>query len=297
MTYEPSGNALRFGLINVRPFEVTDTIKRAGLKFRRTRRGYETITQSESFEDLVRTKNGIVFGTIKIPERFDADKLADVFSQHSIECYEKNTELKDAVEKLKNAGRKDRPLTSFIQFFRERFESLREPYLEEEAERYLSSNLPLSFYSKFVVFYNTFSDCLGIMEGIVRNYESRASTSRNFMMHKRIISEMQRRLNPIIDEMDQCDIAESRLRKYVYVWNAKDYDEVFQPEFLDSNRMDQYEYEDLYRDYDSKLRESRRFLSYYDPEIFRRGFDTDTSTTDLFGKLVLLPSGSLSLEG
>ena len=290
-----SGSALRYGLMDIKPIEVVETIKRFGLKFRRRSRTFESLKPSKSYADLVTFENEAIFSTIEIPKWFDAEKLAKTFSQNSIESYENDTELKEVVENVRKAQRKGKPLLSFAQFMKHRFESKRDYYLELEAKRFLSSNFPLSFYNKLSVFDNTYYDFLKILEDTVRIYEFRASCSRNFRMYAKKINEMKRRISPILDQTDNCFFSYSRLKRYVAIWNSKDYKEIVYPKFLDIKNLDSSEFEKLRNDYITKLRETRRFLLRYNPEIFHKKLDLDESTRNMFGKLVMLPSSSLSL--
>jgi len=290
-----SGSALRFGLVDIRPIEVSETVKRFGLKFRRVTRKFQSLEPSNSYADLVTFENEAIFNTIDVPEWFNADELVTIFSQRSVERYEKDTDLKKAVEEIRKATRKGKPLLSFIQYFRNRVESEREHYIEIEADRFLRSSFPLSFYNKLVVFDNTFFNFLEALEDIVRLYESRASYSRNFLMYRRKIAEMQRYIAPMIDDVDKCNFFYSRLKKYVSIWNSKDYKEVFNPEFLDFKKVDLAGYENLYNICSEKLSETRELLLRYKSQGFRKELDSEESTRNMFGKLVMVPSGYLRL--
>jgi hypothetical protein len=292
-----AGNSLRYGLMDIRPIEVVETIKKFGVKFRQVTRTFEQLKPVETYADLVNFENKTIFGSVQIPKWFDVNKLVKTYSQHSIEHYEKDTEFKKAVEEVKQAERKGRPLLSFVQFARNRFESERDSYLEIEANRFLRSNFPLSFYNKLVVFDNTYSDFLKILEDKVRFSEFYASCARNFDMYKKKISEMQRIVSPIIDQMDTCFFQYTRIKKYVSIWNAKDYSEVFDPKYLDIKNVDFSEFGRLFKEYDTRLRDTRGFLLGQDSEIFSTRIDPKDSTARMFGKLVMLPSDSLDIKG
>jgi len=291
-----SGNALRFGLMEIKPVEVVETVKKFGLKFKRVTRRFESLRPAQSYEDLVTFRNETIFGTMQIPKWFDVDKLVETFSQHSIEDYQKDTELKEMVEYVRKTERKSRPLLSFVQFMKNRFESRRDRYLEQEARRFLSSNFPLSFYNKFVVFDNTYYDFLKTAESRVRRYEFLASNARNFLMYQKRIAEMKRNVGPLIDKLDACTFSCLYLKKYVSVWNAKDYKEALSPGFLDVKNVDFSEFEKLSSDFNVKLREFREFILSYNSEVVRKEVDSEEHTTKMFGKLVMLPSSSLNLK-
>lgn len=292
-----SGSALRFGLVDIKPIEVVETIKRFGVKFRRITRTFETLKPSQSYSDWVTLKNEVIFAKIDVPDWFEAQKLVTMYSQRSIEHYEKDVELKRAIEELRKSKRIGRPLLSFIGFVIGRFEAKREQYLEIEAKRFLDSNFPLSFFNKFVVFENTYYDFLKTIEQIVRIYEFRARSARNFKMYQRHITAMKNEISPILDVLDTCFFSASCLKKYVSIWNAKSYEEIYEPEFLDISKIDYPTFEQLNTDFKMKLTESRRLLLAYDPRILKKEPHLKNEpTANMFGKLVTFPLGSLSLE-
>lgn len=289
-------SALRFGLTGIKPIEVVETVKKFGIKFRRVTRTFEQLNPSKSFSDLVVFENEAIFNSIALPKWVDADKLIRIFSDRSISNYEKDTELKQAIEEVRKAERKGRPLLSFTQFMKRRFESHRSDYLEVEAETFLNSNFPLSFYNKLVVSDNTYYDFIKIIESIVRMDEFRASVARNFQMYEKIIDGMKKRISPLIDTVDKCSFHNARLKKFVTVWNSKDYDEILKPRFLDINKLDFSEFETVYNDFGRQLKETRAVLLNYNPEIFKKELDSKEPTNEMFAKLVMLPSDSFNSQ-
>jgi hypothetical protein len=293
-----SSSALRFGLVDIKPIEVVETVKRFGIKFLRTTRTFESLQASQSYADFVTLQNEAIFSTIDIPERFDAEKLVTMLSQMRVKRYEEDTELQKAIKELRNAKTIEGPLLKYTHFIIDRFESKREEYVEVEAARFLTSNLPLSFYSKFVVFDNTYYRFLKVLEQIVRMSEFRARTARSFPMHSRHIEAMKKSLSPIIDQMDATFFTVSRLKKYITIWNAKDYREIEEePKFLDINKVDYKKFEQLSNDFKGRLAETRKFLLGYEPHIIQKEPHLENEpTARMFGKLAMLPSSSLTVE-
>lgn len=291
-----SGSALRFGLMDIKPLQVVETIKKFGMKFRRVTRTFESLNPSKSYTDLVYFGNEAIFGTIEIPKWFDAEKLIRAYSKRSIQNYEKDKELQREVEKMRESKRKGRPLLSFTQFMIERFESKRDNYLEMEAHRFLNSNLPLSFYNKLVVLDNTFYNFLKVVEEIVRMHEFLADRSRSFPLYSKRIEKMKRIISPLIDQLDKCYHSNSCLKKYVSIWNTRDYEEIFYPKFLDIKKLDFSVFEELSENASMRLRETREFLLRYSPDLLHKKLDLKDPTTKMFGKLVMLPQSSYRLE-
>lgn len=292
-----SGSSLRYGLIGIKPIEVVETVKRFGMKFLRITRKFDSLKTPETYSDAVTFQNEVIMSSIKIPEWFDADELIKEFSQQSIKNYESDEEFKKAVDELKKASRISGPLLSFVEFVKDRFESQRDQYLEAEAERFLRSNFPLSFYNKFVVFDNTYQEFLKILEDRVRKHEFLARCARNFEMYKKRISELRATIGPIIDQVDACFLHYSRVKKYVIVWNAKDYSELSNPKFLDVKNVDYVEFEKIFNEYGNKLMETRQFLLHLDENILCKEFGSaQYATKEAFSKLATLPYDSLNPE-
>lgn len=115
-------------------------------------------------------------------------------------------------------------------------------------------------------------------------------------MYRRIIADMQRHLRPLLDRMDDCFFSYMRLKKYVVIWNSKDYEELIDPKFLDIKNVDFSEFKRQFDDYNAELREVRAFLLNQNPKILHKELDPKEPTTEMFGKLVMLPSDSLNLK-
>ena len=294
MDYRDS--ALRFGLVNINPIEVTETIKRFGLKFQRVSRRIEPLEPSQSFADWVTFKNETIFAKIDVPNWFEAEKLVELYSQASIERYEKDTEMKEAIEKLRKSARIEGPLLSFTIFMKNSFESKREEYLEIEASRFLTSNFPLSFYNKFVILDNTYYDFLKVLEDIVRRHEFLGRYARNFKQYSKHIDRMKRAIRPLLNQMEICFFLSACMKKYVMIWNSKSYEKIENPEFLDIRNIDYSRFEQLNNELSMELTETRGLLLKYDPNVLYKKLDLENETARMFGKLVMFPSDSLAIE-
>lgn len=290
------GSALRFGLVDINPIEVAETIKRFGLKFRRISRRFEPLNPSQSFPDWITFQNEAIFAKIDVPNWFEVERLVKLYSQTSVQRYEKDTEMKEAIEKVRKSKRIEGPLLSFTSFMRNRFESRREKYLEVEATRFLTSNFPLSFYNRFVILDNTYYAFLRVLENTVRRYEFLARYARNFRMYSKHIEEMKRAITPLLEQVESCFFLGSCLKKYVMIWNTKNYEKIEGPEFLDIRNIDYSKFEQLNNELKTKLTETRRLILKYDPNVLQKKLSLENETAKMFGKLVMLPSDSLTIE-
>ena len=288
-------NSLRFGLIDIKPVDITEDAKLGKIKVRVTRTKLQPTKPVSTFEELVVSENNEVFSSITIPERFKVKELANNFSKLSIETFQNDNELQTEIENMKRLDRK-KPFYNFIQFMTERFEKERESHLDIEAKRFLASNFPLTFYHKFIVYENTYYDFLKTLKDIVRTHEFLANYSRNSQMYAKRIATMQHELGPLIDKFDKCSFACTRLKKYVSVWNSETYDELPWPDFLNFERTNLSEFEQLSNDFNIKLKEMRMALLEFNPNIWKKTIDNKDSTTKMIGNLLVLPSSSFGGE-
>jgi hypothetical protein len=284
-------NSLRLGLIDIKPVEITEKTKLGNLKVTVTKTKLQPTGPINTFEELVTLENDQIFHTISIPDRFGAQELIDTFSKRSSDKFHKDTELQTEIENLKRADRR-RPFYSFLQFMESRFEKEKLGRLDIEAKRFLTSNLPLSFYNKFTVYDNTYHDFLNVTQSIIRPHEFLANCSRNSQMYARRISAMQRELGPLIDKFDQCSFAYTRLKKYVTVWNAETYEELNWPKFLNLESLNLTEFEHLSSDFNLKLKEMRMALLEHNPNFLQKNIDSKDPTTKMIGNLLAMPSSS-----
>jgi hypothetical protein len=285
-------NSLRYGLLDIKPVEITENTKLGNIKFKVTRTKLEPTRPVETFEELVTHENTDIFASITIPDRFNIPKLIESFSKRSIDRFEKDSELQQEIENMKRLDR-GKPFYNFISFMKERFEKERDDRLAVESQRFLMSNLPLSVFNKFVVYDNTYYDFLRTTQDIVRTYEFLANHSRNSLMYSKRISAMQHELGPLLDKFDNCSYAITRLKKYITVWNAESYDDLTWPKFFDVEKLNTLEFEQLSNDFSQRLREMRVALLECDPNILKKTINSNEPTTKMIGNLLIMPADSL----
>jgi len=286
-------SVLRFGLLDIKPIEIRKTIKRAGVKFIRITRRLERLKPEKSYYDFVTLQNEAIFGAIDIPEWFDSEKLVKVFTERRISYYNTDKEYKRAVELLKKGEKSPGSLLSFINFAYERFKSMINDSLENEANRFLNSNFPLSFFSESIILDHTMLDYLKLLKKIVRHYDISSKRPRarsEFRIYARVIEDMKREIAPVIDQMDACLLSYICLDRYINIWNSKSYDDIFESKFLDINNLDYSAFSELFENFNSKHMETRKFLLDVAPEIFHSELDLENDpTAKMFSKLVTSP--------
>lgn len=144
---------------------------------------------------------------------------------------------------------------------------------------------------------NTYSVFLAITERIVRRCEILATlpgTRRPVDSFKSSVEEMKRVLSPLIDQMDECVNSYFAIKRYITIWNAKDYDDTLNPEFLDRERVDSKLLAELQATYLNNLSNIRKMLfqmsRLYAPEILEMKIDFSDPTIRMLGKLLVVCS-------
>jgi hypothetical protein len=266
-----NGSALRTGLINIKPFEISRTIKRFGTKFTKIVRGFEALSPARSFPEIVTQSNQAIFSLIEIPARFEADKLVELYTQNIIQAYEQDIELKESVKKIETKASAT-PLSDFVSFIKRRLDSYTERNLEEEAVCFLNSNFPLSFYNRFVVFNNVYLDFLNIVEKTVKYYETISSAAGDSKRRNMYISQMKKKIAPMIDQMDTTFLYYLCLKRYIRIWNCETYEDIIGGQiFLDINKVDATKLKQLVDDFEIRLSEARKQIlrsPYWKPQEF-----------------------------
>lgn len=287
-------SVLRYGLIDVKPLEIREIVKRAGGKFLRISRVLRHDLESyKSYGDFVTSTNQTIFDTLPIPKWSDAAELVKIYSERSIKNYEVDTDFKKAAEALRQGVKDAKALSSFIDFVLQRLESGMSDSLESEAERFLNSNLPLSFFSKFVILDYTMVDYLKVMKQIVRHHEIRSTMPRarsEFRIFSKVMVEMKGKIAPVIDQMDICLLSYIRLNRYIELWNSNNYGELFKSKFLDIEKLDYSTFNELNENFTMKHAEARKFLLDIDPKIFHSEVRLeDDPTARMFNELFRSP--------
>jgi len=285
-------NSLRFGLLDIKPVEITENTKLGNIRFKVTKTKLEPTKPVNTFEELVTADNTEIFTSVSIPEKFKIPDLIKAFANMSLKRFENDVELQ---QEIKNMNRSDRgkPFYNFISFMKHRFEKEKNGRLDIEAQRFLMSNLPLTFYNKFAVFDSVYYDFLRTVQEIVRAHEFAAQYSRSNQMYAKKIVAMQHELDPIINKFDECSYAYSRLKKYIIIWNAESLNELNWPKFLDINKIEATEFEQLSKEFDVKLKEMKNILLEQASNVSCKIVDANEPTAKMIRNILLMPSNSL----
>lgn len=290
-----SGSSLRFGLLDLKPVELRETIKRAGIKFQTIVRRFDSIKSPATYNDMILNQNEAIFASISVPKWFDSEKLTKEYTRFANENYEQDTEFKNAVENIKKSkGKIGKPLLSFVVLAKNKFNSEIDSYFEVESDRFIRSNLPLSFYNSLTSFDDTYQKFLMILENRVRHFEFRAQCARNFQMYEKIIAGMKKNIGPVIDQVDATFLQYFRLKHYLSIWNSKNYQEIIDPKYIDIKNFDYQEFTRIANDYYASLNQTRNILLSESSSLLVDNSPKEDITRNLFNDLLTLPTGSLN---
>jgi hypothetical protein len=284
---EYPSSALRYALLNVKPVSFEEIVKIRGIKFLKKGIRYEPEKQFDKIEDFVTFRYGQIFSRMPIPESFSAEYIFNHFVSNTIKKIEEDKELKEELEK------KEKSLLGFVDFIQKRFENDMPVYYMSEADRFLRSNLPLSFFAQTSMFINTYQKYLSLVKRIVRRYEilsSLGGVRDRLRGHEQQLNLMKKVLAPLIDGMDLFCIDALSLKLYVTIWSAENIEEIENPKFLDINKLEPSYFQEYLTNYSIQLKNIRKLIFQmsreYDPEIFKKEVVSGNSETTMLSKLL-----------
>ncbi len=288
---ERPSSALRYGLLTIKPIPIEEIVKLKGRKYIKKgisfQQDEQKKTEFEKFEDFVNFRYAQIFEKMPLPEQFNAEEVIKHFISISLENVKKD---KDFIEHLE---RKERSLHSYIKFIKDRFERRMTDFFEAEADRFLNSNLPLTFSIQSSMFINTYFKYLLLVTRVVRRFEiltNLPGVRNKIKTTNTELTSMQKELAPIIDKMDLCSIEYATLNLYMQIWSANTCEEIDNPKFIDSRKFEPAYFEEFSLRYDQELKSTRKLLfeisRKFEPELFDVKPATETSTNLMLGKLL-----------
>jgi len=265
----PSGadtsSLLRFGLTGLKPIHVRETIRRWGLRFERVYTTFQPTDIPKSYPDYALLKIQGVFSNISIPEYFEKDKLIEYYVNKKVMAYENDKEFTEQVKKLKKAKGSISPLMDFVTFCKNRYqENIMELYNVNSINFY-SSDLSFSVINDLSRSDNVYALFLNLLYDILYSYNIRLglrakSDSKYF---DKVFSSMKTEIHEIIDVADRMCFHESCLRRLFTIWNAKNYDDLENVEYIYFKNIPQTDFTRIYQDLKIDIRSSRKEITLH----------------------------------
>ena len=280
-------SGLRFGLLDVEPFEETKIVKRLGVRYREIIRG---LKPTESFNDFITFNTHAVLRVFRMPAGFDQDKLAELITARRIKDYEADTEFKKVVERIeKTKGRTSVALKGLVQFFLDRRKAKLDEMFQAYAAMFLNSDFPMSLITDFTDFEATNTAALEFIAAVVRRYSTIMSLPElrsNFEKYRRAFDKMKFALSSVIDQMEVASFREQAMRWYLLISNAKDSNSIFEIESLSISRTDEQELKRLQWEFKKESASLRKLVMQVNVDYFRP-LTEESELKSMFGEMVI----------
>lgn len=276
-----SASALRCGFANLKPISVKETVQRWGLKLTSIKWRFESAVDRsdwvKSYPSYVGLLNNSVFERIKLPDRVDSQKLAEIITKRAIEQFQKDDELQSALAKVECTKDDAGSFAEFTRFLRKRFEDHRAETVQLRAEAFMHSNLPFSYFSNLVMSNEIYEGFLDAFHRKLSLYESvwfRRSLN-NPEQFKRKFRQMVLSLNPLFDAMEQTMFTERCLSILILGSNCTDASSLFETDFLDLRRIDYTQFEQFSQAFENSLNNCVSLIVSMEPTAFSKLPNTD----------------------
>ena len=274
-----SSSAFRCGFSGLEPISIKKTVKRFGLRLTSISWKFENRDNDfiKGYPDYVQFLNNSVMQKIQIPSRLDPTVFSRMFTKMSIEAFEKDTELKSALEKAEGETRISKSLLDFIAFLRKRYENERYTSIANKTKMFESSNLPFSFFTDLVMFNETYA---GFLDAVHR----KTSLYQNVWLHKYVddgrrfktkFEEMKSSLQPLFDAAEQSSFLQKCLSTLILVSNCDDVDSFNSLKFVDAKKVDSKQFNQLLNEFKASLDHYASTILSIEPNTFSKMPKTD----------------------
>lgn len=269
--FDDHSSGLRYGLIEVEPFEEQRIVKKYGLKFMERTRG---LRPSTSFQDYLRFNTEAVLENIATTiSHLDRAALSAFIQQERIESFESDAELRKMVEDIESkTRRRGARLTTFVEFFLERQKAHLDMVFMAYAEASLTSDLPLRLFNHLADFQMTYTAALELLLILVRRYEKRMDLPRARQQtptYKRVFREMKLKLSPIIEQIELTSLATQSLNWYVLLSNTDSLETISEERPLLMSKLNKGEFDRLLWESEENSKRLRKLVMEQDVRTFK----------------------------
>lgn len=284
-----SASGLRYGLLDVEPFEETKIVKKFGVKYRQTIRG---LKPTKSFSDFIKFNTAAVLGSFQLPEELDQDKISEVIAEKRIKDYESDTELTkllDHIEKVRSQRSTGHVLKEIVQFFLDRRKSALDSIFEGYAKVFMNSDFPMSLIADFTDFEATYLAALELLQAMARKHSvlmSLPELKSDFTKYRKAFDRMKFALSPIIEQMEISSFKEQSLRWYMILSNTKDTSSIFEGGFLSKAKVDEEELKRLEWEFQTESAALRKLVMGADTSYFKP-LTEDNELKSTFDEMVI----------
>ncbi len=265
-------SGLRYSLLEIEPIEEKKIVKRFGLRFVERTRGFRPST---SFPDFIRFNTAATLECIYLSDTVDREALTEVIVKRRIERFESDKEFKKeihALEKAREKARGSNTLKKFVAFLVERQRAETDSIFKGYASFFLSSDLPLSFFSELTDFEATYAASLEMILFLVNRFTTLMNLPRarsEFRIYERQFRQMKYALAPIIEQLEEAVFRTQALKWYIIFSNTEDVETAFEPHEISRSKLKSEEFDRLrFESREASLR-FRKMVMEFDVRMFK----------------------------
>jgi hypothetical protein len=286
-----SASALRCGFAGLHPISIRNTVRRWGLRLTTIKWHFERRPSHtdliENYPSYVSFMNDSVMNKINLPSAVDPKALAELLTEKTLEKFDKDHELKSALNKVEKERDSAKPFLEFTRFLRKRFDDKRTEGVQSKAEMFMSSNIPFSFFTNLVMANEIYEGFLDVMERKINLYESvwLHRARNNPVRFAAKFQEMKNSLNPLFDVMERTSFIQKCLGVLILASNCDDIASFFSVEFVDLKKIDSKQFEPLSIEFDNSLESCVSVIIGMEPNSFSKLPTTELN--EVFSQVLL----------
>ena len=268
---------LRSSLTSITPIRTREVVKHCGMKFSVIRRKYEIPEETKNFDDYSRLQYSMVFNNIKIPERFEIDKLIEIFSERSIEKYNSDREFQKILNTIedRSVGVLS-PFLDMINLFKSRYKNILDEKIYDYSSSVYETNIPFDILTNFVRSLKMDGLFLNHLDNILNRYNIWLSSNiarSNVRREKMYNDNMKSEINNLFDIAEPMFFNEKCLKVYLIIWNAINYEKFEETEVLDFSDIPKDDFNRIYEGFKNNMKDLRKYIKHSSYGIIKRDRD------------------------
>jgi|GEM_PF-3737490 len=242
---------------------------------------------AKSFEEYVRMKNEFLVNSITSPPHFDRKKIVDLLTSYTIDSVKKDPKLYKFlnIEKRKGLNR----ILEFVESMLQNMENDEKVSINTQAENFLSSDFPLSFFTNFLVLEKVEEAYLHYLKAAIKHYKvllSFPEIRNNQRRRLHILSEIKQNLYPFFRKFEDCMFSKDCLSLFIFLYNSDSYDDLFKNKRVTIKKLDQTELKRLQDKFEKDIDDFNQIISKVAPEHLYKEMDNDSPVAIAFSNVM-----------
>lgn len=257
-----ASSILRFGLTGLKPIKISEIVNLGGIKFRRIYRRFSPSETVKSFDEYANLTYASIFNSIKIPDKFDVDKLTKYYADKSITAFKSNKDYQEQLEKLKHTRGTIGPFIDFIKYIKMRYQNNIYDMYITNANNFYASDLPFSVFNDLSREDHLYATYINLLHHTLNNYQRQFSmrARHDERVFTRLFNQMKKELNDIISYFDDVTHYSTCLRRLMIIWNAENYEHLDDVKKITYSNIPEEEFLKIHVKLKSGMRTSRNTI-------------------------------------